>query len=87
MMAAMNAAADILNIESLKPPPAAAKEIISAGMRFEHHPSGESRGSVTLSHPGCPRLTVDYGTRDCFSLDQAIQLILYVYQKEYQFRG
>jgi len=86
-MATMNAAADILNIESLKPPPAAAKEITSAGMRFEHHPGSDGRGSVTLSHPGCPRLSVDYGTRDCFSLDQAIQLILYVYQKEYQFRS
>lgn len=73
-------------IERLIPPAAAPIEFTAAGYRFEHHPSGESRGRIILSHPNCPRLSADYGTRDCFSVEQAVQLILYVYQKEYQFR-
>lgn len=84
MIAAMTVAADILNLESLKPPPSAPAEIIVQGMRFEHHPSGESRGTVILSHPGCPRLSATYGTRDCYSREQAVQLILYAYQKDFQ---
>lgn len=84
MIAAMEAVSDLLNLASLKPPPSAPAEFTAQGMRFEHHPSGESRGTIILSHPGCPRLSCQYGTRDCYSLDQAVQLILYAYQKDYQ---
>jgi hypothetical protein len=66
--------------------PAAPAEFTSLGYRFEHHSSGNSYGTVILSHPGCPRLSVAYGTRDCFTLAQAVELILFVYRKEYQFR-
>ena len=87
MIAAMEArSADILNLESLKPPPAAAAEFTTRGFRFEHHPRGESRGTVVLSHPGAPRLSAEYGTRDCYSREQAVELILYAYQKDYQSR-
>lgn len=81
-------AANNIPISRLIPAPAAAIEFTAAGYRFEHHPDPGTGnlGRVTLSHPGCPRLSVDYGTRDCFSQEQAVQLILYVYQKEYQFR-
>ena len=86
MIAAMEAVADLLNLASLKPPPSAPAEIVVQGMRFEHHPSGESRGTIILSHPGCPRLSAIYGTRDCYSREQAVTLILYAYQKDYQYK-
>lgn len=86
MIAAMADATDILNIESLKPAPSAPAEFTACGYRFEHHPSGESRGTIVLSHPGCPRLSAEYGTRDCYSREQAVQLILYAYQKDYQYK-
>lgn len=78
--------ADILNIESIKPAPSAPVEFSAQGFRFEHHPSGESRGTVVLSHPGAPRLSAEYGTRDCYSREQAVELILYAYRKDYHHR-
>ena len=84
--AANTASTTNIPVERLIPPAAAHIEFTTSGYRFEHHPSSATAGRVILSHPGCPRLSADYGTRDCFSLDQAVQLILYVYQKEHQFR-
>lgn len=83
---AANTVATSIPIERLIPPAAAPIEFTAAGYCFEHHPSSATAGRVILSHPNCPRLTADYGTRDCFSVEQAVQLILYVYQKEYQFK-
>ena len=84
MIAAMEGliAADILS--RLKPAAAAPAEFTAQGMRFEHHPSGEGHGTIILSHPGCPRLSATYGTSECYSREQAVQLILYAYQKDYQ---
>lgn len=80
---------DIL-ASQIVPAPSAPTEFVSAGYRFEHHPDGPHAGVLALAHPGCPRLTVAYGhpcPDECYSLEQAIQLILHVYQKEYSGTG